>query len=400
MALGGYKFAGRYCNRGTLTDVQWALLMHKTKVAAFMAANTAANAGWAYHMTGSPDGNYHCLDSVGNNYVTCFYNSATDRYFAIYTLCYHTYSGTDSGMVKVLLSSHDGFVNPSGTIHYAGVYASNFFRYGQIEIAYNTALDVVTPYISRLIPAGNLGLKTTNEGSSGYGKTNTLFAESSAMFGYAIKADNIIMFSGKYNASQIKANLCVSAVSGHAFSHLTSATDVGTGALYNTQGSSSTVSNTYENAARLAPVNSLFSPVSQVTMYNGRPTNTSGLAVSPYSYIRGSTNIYPYQAVVAYNVENDTNVTGKGMFNIDLISVAFYAASQQLCPSLCSASADGNFLCVRLAGTSVSDAGRGISFSQGINSAFTHTYDVAIFVGWDASNPDITQSSAWSEYTG
>ena len=40
MSLGGYKFTGKYCNRGSLTDTQWVLLMHKTKVAAFMGANT------------------------------------------------------------------------------------------------------------------------------------------------------------------------------------------------------------------------------------------------------------------------------------------------------------------------------------------------------------------------
>ena len=30
MSLGGYKFAGRYCEKGSLTDAQWALRMHKT----------------------------------------------------------------------------------------------------------------------------------------------------------------------------------------------------------------------------------------------------------------------------------------------------------------------------------------------------------------------------------
>ena len=52
MSLGGYKFAGRYCEKGSLTDQQWALLMHKTRLAAFMAANTLSGAGWHFCKNG------------------------------------------------------------------------------------------------------------------------------------------------------------------------------------------------------------------------------------------------------------------------------------------------------------------------------------------------------------
>ena len=46
MALGGYKFAGYKCsNDGTLTDAQWALRIHKTRIKAFLEANTLANTG-------------------------------------------------------------------------------------------------------------------------------------------------------------------------------------------------------------------------------------------------------------------------------------------------------------------------------------------------------------------
>lgn len=404
MALGGYKFTGKYCNRGSLTDTQWILLMHKTKVAAFMAANTLANAGWEYHMTGSPDGNYHCLDSVGNNYVTCFYNASANRYFAIYTLCNHTATGTASGTVKVFLSRHGGFVNSGSTTYYAGVYSSNFFRMGQVEIAYNTPLDIdcVEDYITRLIPVGNLGLYSSDGGSSSYGKTNTLFAESSVMFGYAVKQDNILMFCGKYVSGQIGSYLGMSLVSGHAFSDLFSeATDNGTIYLYNSQSTSTTVANTYENAARLAEVQSLFSPVSQCIMYNGTCTNATPMNCVPIArYNTQPTNV-PYQSIDLIDLATGSEIVAKGKLKLDLMAINFPGHQNGLCPAIYSTVANGNYLCIRYSGSSSTSYDYGISFQQGFNtrSSYTLKLDVALYCGWDPSNPDITQDSTWTEYT-
>lgn len=405
MSLGGYKFVGKYCQRNSLSDTQWILLMHKTKVAAFMEANSLATAGWDYHMTGSPDGNFHCLDSVGNNYVTCFYNQTADRYFAIYTLCNHTNSGTDSGMVQVYLSRHLGFVKNGSSTYYVGVYASNFIRMGQVEIAYNTPLniDLASSYISRLIPVGNLGLKTSDEGSSGYGKTNTLFAESSVMFGYAVKNDSILMFSGKYVTGQISTYLGMSVVSGHAFTDLFGGSaDDGTVYLYNSQSTSSSTSYTYENAARLAEVESLFSPVSQCCMYNGTPTNTTPFSCLPIARYNTQPTDIPYQSIYLTDLTTGTAVIAKGAIKIDLLAMNFPGHQNGLCPALYSTVANGNYLCIRYTGSSSTSYNYGINFQQGFNTnpAYSLKLDAALYVGWDSSNPDITLDSSWSLYTG
>lgn len=402
MSLGGFKFAGRYCQRGSLTDTQWIFLMHKTKVDAFIASNNLSNAGWSIHMNGSPDGDYHCLDSVGNNYVTCFYNAVADRYFAIYTLCNHTSTGTDTDMVKILLCNHTAFTS-SGTRYYIGKYASNFFRLGQVEIAYNTPLDLdcSEDYITRMIPVGNLGMDTSNEGNSGYGKTYTLFNESSVMFGYAIKNDSIVMFSGKYVSGQIRDYLCASFVSGHAFSGLcNNGYDNGTTVLYNTQCTSTTIANTYENTTRLAPVDSLLSPISQTIMFNGTCTNSTGLMCVPLAHFVSQVDNEPFQSLSMFGLENNTtNIWGKGNIDIELLAVNFPGHQQGLCPNIYTTVANGNYLCVRYSGSPNNSQNYGFTFNYGINEITSNTkrVDVAIYVGWDHSNPDITLDASWEE---
>lgn len=401
MSLGGYKFAGRYCNRGSLSDTQWILLMHKTKVAAFLASNALSNAGWVYHMTGSPDGNYHCLDSVGNNYVTCFYNASQGSYFAIYTLCNHTYSGTDSGMVQVLLNSHSHFTT-NGTVGYLGKYASNFFRISLSEITYLTPLNTVPNLCSRLLPVGNLGVDTSNEGSSGYGKTNTLFSQTSVMFGYAIKKDDIIMFSGVYNSGGTQTEyLCTSIAPAHAYSQLVNKGDKGTILILNTQSPSSTLSNTYENHNRVAPVSDFYLPVCQQLGADGMPANSSGLINVPQAIFFTNISSVPFQALSTYYRINDsTGIWGKGDLKLDLVAVNYPGHQNGLCPSLYSTVAKGNYLCVRYSGSNSSSQDYGITAELGFNISRPRKLDIALYVGWDPSNPDITQANAWTEYTG
>ena len=393
MSLGGYKFAGKYCERGNLTDQQWALRMHKTKVAAFMAANAIADAGWDYDMTGSPDGNYHCLDSVGNNYVTVFKRTnETDDYtwFAIYTLPFFTTTGTPSGYAIVTQVSD--YFNGS-ILWYLGNNASSFVSISNTGIGYNDRPG----YINALLPIGNLGHATTATNANG--GLNSLFTATENYYGFAVKGDRVIAIQGKEPSSQY---LTVSIFAGHAYSSFVDESDSNGLLFYNLQNINNTVSNDYEVNARVGRSQSekLTSPVFLIKQ------GTSGtvlgmLSCAPLAHWNTTISNYPFQALSSFsqNAIGGSPVSGKGTIDVDFLAVNFTGNSQGLYPQNLGTYANGNYLAVRRGGWNNSDYQYGISIS-GFNSLYSWYYDVGLYVGWDPSNPDITQASSWSLYDG
>lgn len=383
MSLGGYKFRGYYCQKGSLTDAQWALLMHKTKVAAFMAANTAASAGWDYDMTGSPDGNYHCLDSVGNNYVTVFKRTNGENdytWFALYTLTYFTGTGTASGSVKVALVNN----MLSSSNYYIGFNACNFYRIGTSAIAYNDDLTAMDTGATGLLVAGNSASMNSNIGSSYYPNASySALGSSSVYFGFAIKADDIVLFQSCDSLS----NLCVSVASGHAFSSFVNSNDSKGLFAYNLQ-KQANGQNGYENASR--NTNNTKSELNAVQLYTGDVAY--GMPVGAYqifALFTPSPQEYPYQSVpvFCYNVQSKN--MGKGSLKLELIAENAENATPSTSANFATV-ANGKYL-TALRGTVVAISALN---DMGLpNSYFT------IYVGWDPSNPDITQASSWTEYT-
>ena len=389
MSLGGYKFAGRYCQKGSLTDAQWALLMHKTKVAAFMAANTLSGAGWEYDMTGSPDGNYHCLDSVGNNYVTVFKRTNGENdytWFALYTLGkISSYVSTEYATVSTYMSYFG-----STTKMYIGGGATNFVRVGQHAISYDDSLYLPIDGTSLIFPVGNIAYLSSIDNSI---TSDNLIGQSSAFFGYAVKQSDIVIFSGKDILS-----ICISAVSGSAFSSLCNTDDSMTCCILNFQAITNTASSCYESASRftqnavlcgpcLIPNNTEFSPY-------GR------LFAVPQAQFNGLVEQYPFQAIQTTSSYNTaTHIYGKGTLKIEFVA---YNSSDDSAKTLFSMSANGNYLPVSAATTTWSSntvirSLNTTQFTNGYNS-FSPGYP-ALYVGWDPSNPDITQASSWTEYT-
>lgn len=388
MSLGGYMFEGRFCQKGSLTDVQWYHLLHATRVAAFMAANTRANAGWEYDMTGSSDGNIHCLDAVGNNYVTCFKNTAKGTYFALYTLCKATGTGTDSGSVQVTFTN-DYIVNTAQR-YYLGENCSCFYTISKSHIAYDAKPGNVG---CGLIPTGNTGVQ---EGAMFSNYTNTSYtyagiSSSFVKFGFAIKGDDIIAIQS-YGTSS--SNICLSIISGAGFSSFVNANDTRGIFCLNTQATAANASFCYENLPKYASQNNLFMSVCVTQQYDGTIYNISKLGFTPLTRYIGNMQEYPFESLYLYDVANSqTNVSGKGTLKIDLISVNFPGANNNIVPNVYSTVAGGNYLTFRtLSGSNY------YTFVQ-VNGTSNITSNVAIYCGWDASNPDITQESAWTEYT-
>lgn len=394
MSLGGYKFAGKYCEKGSLTDVQWALLMHKTKVAAFMAANALSNAGWDYDMTGSPDGNYHCLDSVGNNYVTVFKRTnGEDDYtwFALYTITKFTWSGTDSGAIKMYI-----YANYSNK--YYGYYATSFYRIGTSVISYSDGLDSSPLSHANIIgpmPIGNPGASSSDISSSYYPPTDSSLKDVSlANFGFAIKGDSIVMLQGNgtnFNPQYLKCSVA----SGHGFSSFVNPDDTCGIFAYNTQKEQANSYN-YEYSARDVSSQNVESPLcSAADGSTGKPVYSANLGILPFATFSTAIQEYPFQSVSVFGVlNNSTNSQGKGTLAVDLLAMNFPGLNQGLEPNIYTTHANGNYLCVR------ATTGTYYFNITPLNIPQTKSWNMAMYVGWDPSNPDITQASSWQLFDG
>lgn len=384
MSLGGYKFAGRYCQKGSLTDAQWALKMHKTKVAAFMAANTLSGAGWDYDMTGSPDGNYHCLDTVGNNYVTVFKRTnGTDDYtwFALYTLTYFTGTGTASGSVKVALVNN----MLSSTNYYIGYNACNFYRIGTFAIAYNDDLTATATGTTGLLVVGNSASMNSNVGSSYYPTSSyAATGASSVYFGFAEKSDDIVMFQGCDSLS----NIGVSVASGHAFSSFVNSNDSKGLFAYNLQRQANG-QNGAENASR--NTNGTKSELNALQLYTGDVAYGAPVGAHEiFAIFTQSPQEYPYQSVPVFCYNAQSKNYGKGTLKLELIAENAENATPSSSSSFATV-ANGKYLTVLTGSVVVISA---LNEIIGIPNSYFRLY-----VGWDPSNPDITQASSWTEYT-
>lgn len=399
MSLGGYKFAGRFCQKGSLTDQQWALLMHKTKVAAFMAANTLSGAGWDYDMAGSPDGNYHCLDSVGNNYVTVFkrMNGENDyTWFAIYTMTYATKTGTQTGTAKRSLFGGK-FISGDSRVFYVGVFASAFFRIGNSQISYNDSLldlTITNNGSTPLMPMANSATAVESYGvyqdAGAYGNDLTLFVKSMNYYGFALKDSDIIMFSGfDASGSFDPSSVCCSIASGNAFSTF----------IYNNDSKGVFAANLQSAGSGGAWDEQSIRPTSSTTAFpitacqydNGNTAIPAYLDCVELSSWSGMVDVYPFQAISAF-----TDISGKGTIKINFLAVNMPKTSTLVNPTYSSA-ANGNYLTAISSSSTVAAK----SINGAINPAGSGgeaCYRV-IYVGWDPSNPDITQASSWTEYT-
>lgn len=407
MSLGGYKFAGRYCEKGSLTLSEWCLRIHKTRVAAFLAANALAGSPWAVYMDGSPDGQYHALTSGTTsypfNFVTCFYCASKGTYFAIYTMpgVNASTAANESYIVATLPNTYwDGYNK-----RYIGCYNSCFYSIGTSPITYDRAYSTFGSSqsgVSPVLPVGNIGWNNSSQldpaGANSYALSGT-----AARFGFALKDDSIVMIQGAGNNGGSSSSLCVSVASGHAFSSFVNSGDTCGAMCHNIQSfaSGSTASYNYEVSSRYTnnENNSMKIPVFMVQRANGFFDYSCEYQCVPLSTYSTAISNYPFQALSVYGVTNSlTGVNGKGTINVDLLAVNFPGSGQGLYTTNFSTMANGNYLTVHHAGSATPSSGLGIS-CKGFNSDKSASiYDIALYVGWDPSNPDITQASAWSLY--
>ena len=399
MSLGGYKFAGKYCEKGSLTDVQWALLVHKTRLTAFMASNTLSNAGWSFDQTGGDIafesyGNViYSLDSVGYNYVS-FMKHGTDSpsYIAIITAFYWgTSSASDGRIDGPWALAYRGNTISDSTYLCTGNTLYHRLSKAQLTISnlFSTMLNA-TP----LVPCGcGNHLNSSYVGSH---KPNSFKNSSSDYFGYAMKDACVISISGN---GIINTKLYYSILSGDAYSS-TFGDDSEILLAYCMYCCyfSNDMSNSYGETIPVTSTDGNAYGVLYSSLGNGNVRlHTLFIPLDAEYPVSANIDKYPFCSVKTLGpLDTSTNSYIRGTVSVDLLCTS--APETRETSPYGSTVANGNLLFISSSSTSSSLAGYIPTYEAefpGPKSCY-----VSLYVGWDPSNPDITQASSWQLYDG
>lgn len=407
MALGGYKFAGYKCNRGETTDLQWVLLCHKTRVKAFLSSSSSANAGWTFdpdftsgmYSYGTSGNVIYSMDELGYNLVSFFKHGDGDSYFAILTLGYYQASqNLASGCVKINTPTVFGSLS-----YRVGNGCTMFCKVSKTQITPSDVLDRVNGELY-MMPCGkflqdanyNNGPKPTTWENDKYTYLG-LSGSYSVHAGFAIKGINIISFMG-YAAS----GLCISCFSSNAFSSVFNDGDIYTQFALNAMASTSGVSNNERD--NKFPTGSLSTEFGvYVLTINGdalSSTNNPTLVFRGVAYVAGNMSLplMSYDSLVVDNIyawDSTHNSGGKGIVSIDFLAYNVFTRSQDL-PAAYAVVANGNYMC---ASNVTSTSLKPYPLNKLYTTSSGPKFFPVLYIGWDPSNPDITQESAWTEYT-
>lgn len=399
MALGGYKFAGYKCTKPeNATDAQWALLIHKTRLKAFMAANALAGNIWEFDRNSGDV----AFETYGNviyyadrtdplNLVSFFKHSTEDKYYAIVSAFnYYLSTGTYSGMVRFSWSAGvKAYYTTSSDYH--KLYQKQLFH----VVSYDRFDENFLLYSANNYPARSLGLVpiTNFQSNSATSSTVTIStsneygAQSTLRFGCALRDKDILTVSINGTDLSNRERFKVSLV---GFDSLTLSSPDDAANIYGIVLSSDTYSInindwTSTNSAFSYNQNTLkdnFGRYEQSGLWSGMSLSWSGKAI-----FAGSPQVFPFENVTLKTLNdrvqapflNGNGISSKGTFNISLLSAN--SAAPYTLVSAMQTYANGNYL---------------LALQRKSNGNNQTNY----YIGWDPSNPDITSEDAWTAYNG
>lgn len=411
MSLGGYKFAGYKCRcTSGMSDADLALLVHKTRLKAFVEACARANANWHFcKNSGSINfeentGVIYSINSSSYNFVSFFQYENEDKYIAIVSVHDQSsivFNDDSTGLGFYGTSSNKTIWGKRSTFHCASTSAfsdENFFRSGY----------TYPPGALPLIPDGAPQLGGSPFSSVGAAGTVIWLLKFTGdrdmmpYYGYAVKGDRIIsIFTTSANSaldsskSEIECGECFINIIGFDAMSLCSSSD--TKNLFHTQLMKDN-SSAYEFSFPMKNADTTINIVSQCLKSSGGSYSTrlsqSAMSLEPVSlpaYTYSASTYTPYgamQLTTAVAGEstcirssggtllNTDGIATKGVIDIDLLASNITDGFASLNP--CRPYANGNYL------LAYKDFGGGAQ----------------IYCGWDASNPDITLDASWTAYNG
>lgn len=424
MAFGGYKFKGYKVVRANLTNntyANWCLLVHQARIKAFMESCALSGAQWAFSKTNGDlsfesYGNviYRVANANGDyhDYLSFFKYGSEELYYMISTLGEYYWEGR--GTPEILYVSQyqeQGGSTTAGRYKFSGYSSALSLQQFEDNGPFGTYPVHALPCTSQMCGA------STSYYTDGVKENTVGFSPSSAMsikVGYATKGKDIITIrpdnKGCVESGEAFASLCdpddsYTLAKINLGSHNNETThyapadnaslDFWTSECLDVSGNRSSkntsTSTSYKNNLAVIPdVNSYFSP--------------GGTKVPFGSVSLGTTGAFNNLVTL-----NSNNIFTKGVIKPELLCCnSYYSETKSQQPAIGSTVLGGNLiaLCacqkVPLNGTMPS-RGRihcgyvipGTGFQES-GYAISFCYPVA-YVGWDPSNPDITNESSWSE---
>lgn len=406
MDLGGYKFAGYKCTKGSsMTDAEWALRIHRTRIKAFLDANTSANAGWVFDLTEGEldyeagDCAIYDLGGDGLNLVSYFRNGTypNAKYYMIASLFNWTCGSATAPQIKVSNTGPIVMGYYSSSNQYKVVKQTLFHTVSFSPFPEDCLLYSANNYPSNalpLIPIGGWGSYSSSAPNITPSTVQTYFKASSLYIGCAVKGFDIESFTidGSHFSDSYMLNYARTTIVGFGSLTLSSPNDSANiygitlnGTDSNWEGFSATWTSSVVNYYQ-ETLNDAF------TRYiTNDKNNHMYLAYPNKAFFNGSTQVYPYEAVVLTTGAsrnsapflNTDGITSKGLFNAELLSCngSYNYSSFTMWGTV----ANGNYL------TAVYKRTGSTSFGEP---------QATYYVGWDASNPNILDESSWAEFSG
>lgn len=402
MSLGGYKFAGYKCTKPSgATDAQWALLIHKTRLKAFMAANTTASAGWSFDWSNGDEsfetyGNviYYADGTDPLNLVSFFKHGSGDdtKYYMIASL--FNYANV-TGYSRLVLPSEASLpaYYSSSSVQWK-IYGKQLFH----AVSYERFLeDCLVGGANRypkkaisLVPIGGFYLSTATNNIVDMTSAYDYSKQGTIRFGCAIRDKNIISVTVHGSTIPDSSYFKITFV---GFDSMTLSSPSDTANIYGISLCSDRESTKQNNWSSNINPNSYCNCTlkDNFTRYDSLSVwSNLGLTPAQKAVFAGAPSTHPYESVSLNTCNSRTSspflnsdgITSKGTFNIDLLSAN--SATPYTSVSPMNTYANGNYLL----------AIRCTSNPQTSNTCQTNYY-----IGWDPSNPDITQESTWTAYT-
>lgn len=408
MALGGYKFAGYKVTKPEgATDTQWAELIHKARLKAFWDANTASGAGWVFDKnSGHMDWNggpgvggdvIYCADGDDDLNLVSFFRHGTGadaKYYIIATLFnWEQYSGTITGRMKI----SNGAVMPMLLGEIVNRYKVDgktlFHAVGYSEFPDECLSNSSGNYPQDALPLIPIGGWAEYNNSANSFTGSEKFKDANALYlGYAVKGTNIITFATRTDTLGLSTNYRYTKNSFVGFDSLKLSSPNDSANIYgvtlNARGTEIGVTYWFDSVLS----------TEQETLkddFNRYPANVTNndnalmLTLTRNAVFNGNPQLYPFENVglttnakrVSAPYLNSDGITSKGTFDIDLL--ACNGTNTYTGFSTWKPVANGNYLTAIIRQAQASDT---------LNQT---TY----YIGWDPSNPDITQESSWPEYS-
>ena len=442
MSFGGYKFAGYLVDNSQYsTSIERCAAIHAARIRAFLDASAKAGNPWIIDpawkdgefdinlSTGALSSNpgagcIHDLigkDGNSHGYLTYFKrDSSTSGYYAIlttdqYSISYPS-STTPTGLNFIQNECIYFKYTSSGTGY--GPKAASCFHVMSLEPFGHAPSGSTNPDYMFLV---NMTSKSTRLQSIGANNYDTSYpynvtsgyvnlSMSSTYFGYAIKGDDVLVFSSYKGSSEAanpwngETNTHVSVMSLNAFSELYCPND--TYGLLNYE-----VKNYCSQSDDSSKASYTKGTYNQILNHNGeqicKNTYTTDRYISPIAeaiatYTPSGTNSVPFYGLPMYltTAYGESNVLSGNQFVKGRTKPEFLCANfstSYLSIMAFSAVLDGSLLFLysfNYSGVAYFLPSGSWSKGTAIPTGYYNTY-----IGWDSENPDISTDASWPTYT-